>query len=321
MPGDNEGGFAFVLNDSIRYDKNYQYDLAKTDYFFNTTDTVWYKNIFTATDNEYLAAVSTYFEKPTDWELSVYVNDILKSTKTGFSNPGYWTIDLYEHVPLSVGDIFEIAFKINVTGDSGVPISESVSLNNEFYKEGISFISYDGDNWRDLYDLVWMDYPGHTYKSQVACIKAFTVFDIINTSCSLEIDYDGLNPVNITANVLNQYGYPVNFGKVIFNLSGEIISVNVSNGVARLNHIFERGLNIISAEFIAVGYESSFNNTTINVDKHDLSMTADILVDLDIVKVSIYITQPINETIHVWDSCNPMDCFKIRSSHKSKYIY
>ena len=299
-PGVKDACIAFVLNDSLKYDKNYQYDIAKTDYFFNTTDTVWYKNIFTATDNEYLAAVSTYFEKPTDWELSVYVNDILKSTKTGFSNPGYWTIDLYEHVPLSVGDIFEIAFKINVTGDSGVPISESVSLNNEFYKEGISFISYDGDNWRDLYDLVWMDYPGHTYKSQVACIKAFTVFDIINTSCSLEIDYDGFNPVNITANVLNQYGYPVNFGKVIFNLSGEIISVNVSNGVARLNHIFERGLNIISAEFIAVGYESSFNNTTINVDKHDLSMTADILVDLDIVKVSIYITQPINETIHIF---------------------
>ena len=300
MPGDNEGGFAFVLNDSIRYDKNYQYDLAKTDYFFNTTDTVWYKNIFTATDNEYLSAVSTYFEKPTNWELSVYVNDVLKSSKSGFSNPGYWTIDLYEHVPLSVGDIFEIAFKINVTGDTGVPISESISLNNEFYREGISFISYDGENWRDLYDLEWMDYPGHTYKSQVACIKAFTVFDIINTSCSLDIDYDGFNPVNITANILNQYGYPVNFGKVIFNLSGEIISVNVSNGVAKLSHIFERGLNAISCEFIATGYSNSSNNTSINVDKHDVNLTAEVLVNIDTVIVSINLTQPFNETIYIF---------------------
>ena len=299
-PGENDGGFAFILNDSIRYDKNYQYDLAKTDYFFNATDTVWYKNIFTATDNEYLSAVSTYFEKPTDWELSVYVNDVLKSTKSGFSNPGYWTIDLYEHIPLQIGDIFEIAFKINVTGDTGVPISEFISLNNEFYREGISFISYDGENWTDLYDLEWMDYPGHTYKSQVACIKAFTVLDIFNTTCSLDIAYDGFNPVNITANILNQFGNPVNFGKVIFNLSGEIVSVNVSGGVAKLTHIFDRGLNTISAEFIAAGYGSSFNNTTITVDKHDLNITADIIVDCDIVKVSINLTQPINETIYIF---------------------
>ena len=61
----------FVLNDTIKYDKNYQYDLAVTDYFFNETDTVWYKNIFNATDNEYLSAVSTYFEKPSNWKLSV----------------------------------------------------------------------------------------------------------------------------------------------------------------------------------------------------------------------------------------------------------
>ena len=258
--------FAIVLNDTIKYDKNYQYDIAKTDYFFNTTDTVWYKNIFTATDNEFLSAVSTYFEKPSNWELYVYVNDELKSIKYGFSNPGYWTIDLFEHIPLNIGDIFEVVFKINVTGDAGFPISEKVSLNNEFYKEAISFVSYDGVNWQDLYDLVWKGYSGHNYDSQVACIKAFTVSNVINTVTSLAIDYDDFNPVNITAYVLNQFGIPVDGGEVIFNLSGNIVHVNVSNGVAKLTYNFTSCYNEISAQFNATGYSPSSSNQSINVN-------------------------------------------------------
>ena len=307
----DSNAFVFILNDSIKYDKNYQYDIGETDYFFNTTETVWYKNIFTATGNEYLSAVSTYFEKPTDWQLSVYVNDVLKSTKTGFSNPGYWTIDLFEHVPLELGDIFEVVFKINVTGDAGVPISEVVSLNNKFFTEGISFISYDGLDWVDLYNIIWNDYPGHTYKDpQVACIKAFTVFDIINTTTSLDIVYDGcnpfntserdgFNPVNITAHVLNQYGNPVNCGKVIFNLAGEIIEVNVSNGVAKFSHVFEEGISTISAEFVACGYISSSDSSIVNITKILVNMSSEIDVDLDVALLNISFTKPINETIFI----------------------
>ena len=309
--GDYAGGFTIVLNDTIKYDKNYQYDIAKTDYFFNTTDTVWYKNIFTATDNEYLAAVSTYFEKPTDWELYVYVNDVLRSAKSGFSNPGYWTIDLFEHIPLSVGDIFEIVFKINVTGDAGVPIAEIVSLNNEFFKEGVSFVSYDGADWIDLYDVIWNDYPGHTYNNtKVACIKAFTVFDLVNTSTSLDIVYDGcnpfnvsehegFNPVSITAYVINQYGNPVNCGKVVFNLSGEIIEVKLSQGVAKISHIFNKGCNTVFAEFVACGYVSSSDDSIVNITKIDVNMSSEIKVDLDIAFVNITFTKPINETVFI----------------------
>ena len=290
--------FAIVLNETIKYDKNYQYDMGKTDYFFNTTDTVWYKNVFTATDNEYLSAVSTYFGKPSNWEVSVYVNDVLKSIKSGFSNPGYWTIDLFEHIPLTKGDIFEVVFKINVTGDAGFPIAEKLSLNNEFFEEGISFFSYDGVNWSDLYSIVWNDYPGHHYtNSQVACIKAFTVFDMIDTVTSLDIEYDGFNPVNITAHIINQYGNPVNCGMVLFNLSGVVIPVNVSNGVAKISHIFEKGFNTIFAEFVACGYVSSEANETIDIRKIPVNMIADISVDLDTAVVNITLNDTINETI------------------------
>ena len=54
--------YTFVLNDTIKFDKNYQYDVPGwTDFFLNSSSTVWYKNKFVATDDEYLAAVSTYF--------------------------------------------------------------------------------------------------------------------------------------------------------------------------------------------------------------------------------------------------------------------
>lgn len=297
-PGVNDASFVFILNDTIKYDKNYQYDVAKTDYFYNETQTVWYKNIFNATDIEYLSAVSTYFIKDTNYDISIYANGLLKLSQSGFSSPGYWTIDLIEPIPLEVGDIFEVVFKINVDGDAGVPISEMQSLTNKFYREGISFISSDGENWVDLCDLEWT-YPGHTYKSQVACIKAFTVLDLIDTSISLDIDYDGFNPVNITAHVLNQYGNPVKYGKVMFNLSGEMVSVNVSDGVAKVSHIFNKGINSISAEFVSPAYISSMANASVDVTKYDVNMSAEILLDLDTALVNINFTDAINETVFI----------------------
>ena len=100
-------------------------------------------------DEEYLTAVSTYFEKETNYTLSIYVNNTLKLVQSAFTNPGYWTIDLREPIQLNVGDIFEVVFKIMVKGDVGVPISKSQSLNNQFYRKNISFISYNGKTWTD----------------------------------------------------------------------------------------------------------------------------------------------------------------------------
>lgn len=286
-----EDAFTFILNDTIKFDKNYQYDIAKTDFFYNTTNTIWYKNIFTATDTEYLTAVSTYFEKETNYALSVYVNNSLQLVQSAFSNPGYWTIDLREPIHINVGDIFEVVFKIMVKGDVEVPISESQSLNNQFYRKNISFISYNGKNWLDLYDLKWNDYPDHTYKSQVACIKAFTIFDKVDATSTWSMNYltvDGknFNPVNFTVNVTNQYGKPVNCGKVRFTFTNEdltedIVYADVYNGVAKLSHIFKRGFSNISAEFVSCAYNSlNALNSSVDITKYDLAMNTSIHIIL-----------------------------------------
>ena len=65
------------------------------------------------------------------------------------------------------------------------------------YQPGISFVSLDGVNWSDLYEYP-SSYSSHTYLTQVACIKAFTILNEIDTITDLAIDYDGFNPVNIT---------------------------------------------------------------------------------------------------------------------------
>ena len=274
LPG-QYNSYVFILNNTMRYDKNYQYDIqGRTDYFLNSTNTVWYKNKFTATDKEYLAAVSTYFDKDTHWDLSVLVNNKLKLTQSGFSTVSYSTINLNELIPLNVGDIFEIIFKITVDGDAGVPISEIYSLNHKTYSEGISFISYDGKNWDDLYELEWQ-YPDHIYESQVACIKAFTVLNKVDTKVILEVA-DSYNPVEITAHVLNQYGGAVNSGTVTFNLASEKINVKVANGIAKVRYAFANNLNnLITAVFNGVGYNS--NQSSIEVKAKEVNIIANDL--------------------------------------------
>ncbi|WP_405306934.1 C1 family peptidase [Methanobrevibacter sp.] len=295
-PGKNDGGYAFIFNDTMKYDKNYQYDIAKTDYFFNTTKTVWYKNIFTATDSEYLAAVSTYFEKYTHWELTVKVNDMLKLIKSGDSHAGYCTLDLGQLIAMNVGDVFEIMFKITVNGDAGVPISEAISLNNRFYHENISYISYDGKTWRDMFNITW-EYPEHTYESQVACIKAFTILNPINATVAMTYENKTSDRITIVANVLNQWGYPVKSGNVRFNVGGETYVIAISNGIAKMEIDLE-SVNV-TAEFDQVGYNPAMARAELRNPLLDTTMTLNVTAGHN----------PINITANLVDEYgNPVKC-------------
>ena len=270
-PGKLENNYVFLFNDTIKYDANYQYDIAgKTDYFMNSTNTVWYKNRFVSNANEYLAAVSTYFMKETDWDLSIYVNGSLRHTQSGHSPNSYSTIELTDFIQLNMGDIFEVMFKTTVDGNSGVPVSEAVSLNKKLYSEGISFISYDGNRWTDFYDLNWT-YPGHNYNSQVACIKAFTVFDMINTTMELSFNDTALT---VQARILNQYNRPVNVGSVTFSIDGKDYVVKVQNGIALLTPEVDLGRHDVSAVFNAVGHYMSNDSISIEIQSEISTVTS-----------------------------------------------
>lgn len=278
---DNQA-FTYILNDTVRYTKNYQYDVAgMTDYLITGKKTVWYQNIYNATGNEAIAAVSTFFNTTVDYEISIYVNDVLQLTQNGrHEGSGYYTIPLKEYVPVAVGDIFKIVVKLAnpQNGYAAVPISEQLSTTRCYYAPGVSYFSHDGEKWTDLYDFTFSGYD-HSYSSQVACLKAFTVADKQNTTVTL----NNLTPKvqefsEIIATVIDANGKLAKIGSVIFNINGTNYTASVVNGSAKISVYFDEvGDYIISANYQDNGlYNGSSVQKTVSVTKTDVNLTVDI---------------------------------------------
>ena len=241
-----------IFNSTVNFEKNYQYDQAQTNFIKTESDTVWYKNRFNATNNELLAGVSTYFLEDSLWDLSVYVNDNQIFDKNGFSKSGYWTIELENFIPLEIGDIFEIEFKINHQ-NATVPICEGKEFVNKFYSENISFISFDGENWTDLYDYDWNN-EGNT-ALQVACIKAFTVLNnetftmlahqIRNHENYLELTNDYV----YTADIDKEFSHGIIIGKDNFTINGNGHTIDGA-GLARIFQIISNNVTLKNINFI-----------------------------------------------------------------------
>lgn len=278
---DNQA-FTYILNDTVRYTKNYQYDVAgMTDYLITGKKTVWYQNIYNATGNEVIAAVSTFFNTTVDYEISIYVNDVLQLTQNGrHEGSGYYTIPLKEYVPVAVGDIFKIVVKLAnpQNGYAAVPISEQLSTTRCYYAPGVSYFSNDGKKWTDLYDYSASAYS-HTYNSQVACLKAFTITDIQNTTVTLNNITPKVQEFSeIIATVTDGKGKLAKIGEVIFSINGTNYTAGVVDGVAKINVYFDEvGDYVISANYQNNGlYNGSFVQKTVSVTKTDVNLTADI---------------------------------------------
>ena len=278
---DNQA-FTYILNDTVRYTKNYQYDVAgMTDYLITGKKTVWYQNIYNATGNEAIAAVSTFFNTIVDYEISIYVNDVLQLTQNGrHEGSGYYTIPLKEYVPVAVGDIFKIVVKLAnpQNGYAAVPISEQLSTTRCYYAPGVSYFSNDGKKWTDLYDYSASAYS-HTYNSQVACLKAFTVADMQNTTVTLNNITPKVQEFSeIIATVTDAKGKMAKIGEVIFSINGTNYTAGVVDGVAKISVYFDEvGDYVISANYKNNGlYNGSFVQKTVSVTKTDVNLTADI---------------------------------------------
>lgn len=276
---DNQA-FTYILNDTVRYTKNYQYDVAgMTDYLITGKKTVWYQNIYNATGNEAIAAVSTFFNTTVDYEISIYVNDVLQLTQNGrHEGSGYYTIPLKEYVPVAVGDIFKIVVKLAnpQNGYAAVPISEQLSTTRCYYAPGVSYFSNDGKKWTDLYDYSASDYS-HTYNSQVACLKAFTVADMQNTTVTLNNITPKVQEFSeIIATVTDAKGKMAKIGEVIFSINGTNYTAGVVDGVAKISVYFDEvGDYVISANYKNNGlYNGSFVQKTVSVTKTDVNLTA-----------------------------------------------
>ncbi|MBR5503453.1 MAG: hypothetical protein IKV87_03260 [Methanobrevibacter sp.] len=187
--------YTFVFNESnMVYTDIYQYDFSGlSDFLIANSSKVYYKNKFTAEGNEFLYAFSTYFEKDTYFSYSVTINGrevnmtddgLPISSSVIHSQAGYHTIPLGYNLTLNEGDEFEIIIKL--ISNAHVPVCQADELYKSSLPSNTSFISSDGEEWFDLYDL--SSYYNFAYggsrlnTSQVACIKAFTSIWRMNSS-------------------------------------------------------------------------------------------------------------------------------------------
>ena len=270
--GSKNVAYTFILNDTVRYNRNYQYDIGgMTDFLYpeGNNKTVYYKNTFTAIGNDILSAVSTIFEDECDFELQIFINDELKLTQKGHSFAGYATIALSKEFQLNTGDKFTVQFKLTNDAGASFPICEIVTATRLTYDEGISFFSNDGTNWNDLYtfSLDRSDIE-HRYASQVACIKAFTRSSGVTLKSSISVsDVNAVNGANadIVAFVTDENNKLINTGYVTFELNGEKVSVKVNNGRAVMNIKFDKeGTYTVKASYDG-GYNFKNSSATAKV--------------------------------------------------------
>ena len=303
----SHNAYTFILNDTVRYNRNYQYDIGgMTDFLITHEKTVYYKNTFTSIGNDILSAFGTFFEQNCNYEVSLFINDELVLTQNGSATPGYYTIPFDTEFLLNVGDNFTIQIRIDAPSMASFPIFEIVTASRLTYGEGISYFSYDAKNWIDCFDYVFDDPEiEHRYASQVACIKAYTRSSGLNTT-SIKVNNIATQinaPTVISAIVRDQNNELIENGSVMFTINGNNYLSTISNGIANLTLAFnETGIVYVFASYLGNDQHPQANTTSkITVNKLDPNLElniADIIVDSPLT-ANIIMNDEINGNVSV----------------------
>lgn len=168
----------FTAEPTTNYDHVYQYDpLGLVDTFGYKDDTAWCANVFTATANEQLSAVSFYTATlNTQYELYVYKDPISgpvspdKYVESSGTIPvsGYHTVELSTKVPLTAGHKFSVVVKLR-TPNYNFPVPVEEPLEN--YSSAATASAEQG--YVSQYGVTWSDITSSHANTDV-CLKAFT---------------------------------------------------------------------------------------------------------------------------------------------------
>jgi C1A family cysteine protease len=171
------------------YKNIYQYDPYGHYNDLGGSSTFWGANIFTATTNDPLKAISYYTTDACNLHYYIYKNPTATNPTSGtlvaqgtnsFSYPAYLTTDLPNLVSLAAGDRFSVVIKfVNNSYTYPVPYEAKIQgySSGATNAAGQSFVSDNGSTWTDLYTV-----SNNTYQLN-CCIKAFTG----TTACTLTI--------------------------------------------------------------------------------------------------------------------------------------
>ncbi len=195
-----------ILNNTIQYNKNYQYDISGISKFIEEGKQVDYTNNFISIDDDMIAAIGTYFnQEGVNYTIQIKVNGNIVYTQKGTSKYyGYHTIKLDKYISIKKDDSFSITITSNA-----VPISKSPRAH---YQKGTSFIGE-----KDL-----------STNNSAACIKVYTLPNEIQTESITEyysedneftiIVNESNAPVNVTIEKIYLTEYSDNNGVVIFTI-------------------------------------------------------------------------------------------------------
>ncbi len=240
---------AYVLENTVRYNKNYQYDIQGEMKFINVSTE--YRNNFVAVDDDLIAAVGTYFnETGVEYTVEVYVNDVLRVTQDGVSPfAGFHTIKLDSYVPIKKGDAFTVKINSNV-----VPF---LLRSRQHYVEGASQV-FTENGWENL-----SDYKEEYGIQFVASIKVYTVVDdtkVINLD-NITVDYAGGSCFSVK--VVTDDGRAVGAGEVVrFTINNVTYNVTTDeNSTAKLE------IKEAPGEYtIVTKYNGKFYQNTVTVN-------------------------------------------------------
>ena len=258
---------AIIFENTVPYNKNYQYDIVWAGSFVPSNGTISYMNVFEALDDDLIAAVGTYFNRSdVNYKVEIYVNDELRLTQEGVSPfVGYHTIKLDEYIPIKKGDVF----KAVMTSDAmpGVDFTET----RLHYSRNISFFSYDGENWIDCYT-----------EEAIASLKVYTVADdskIIENE-NITVDYDIGSYFSVK--VVTADGHAVGAGaEVNFTINGKTITAFTdADGIAKVAITDVPGTYEVTTAYNNQTYK---NKVTVNLNPSTCKITEnkDIKVDYD----------------------------------------
>jgi C1A family cysteine protease len=170
----------FTAQPTTNYNISYQYDpLGWVSSVGTGGNTAWGANVFSATSNQQLSAVSFYAgSSNTQYQIYVYTDPtsgpIGGTAYTGpagtIAMPGYYTIPFTTTVPLTAGHKFSVVIKITTPGNNQpIPVEYAMPgySSSATASPGQSYLSATGTSWTDTTQTRGVD------PTTNICIKAF----------------------------------------------------------------------------------------------------------------------------------------------------
>ena len=232
---------AFILNNTVQYDKNYQTDVMGVIDYSNASNT--YMNIYEALDNDAIAAVGTYFnESGIDYTVEIYVNDVLKHTQTGVSPfYGFHTIQLDTTIPIKKGDVFAAKIISNSVPKSTLARVHYLENSSKYLLNG-NWVDASSDNVTCVLKVYTLDLPIYT-QNLVKIYKNDSKFEanigVANETVTFEINgrnYTRTSDENGTASIA------INLGPGNYTIKTTFNGTTVENSITVLSTLIADNL-------------------------------------------------------------------------------